>query len=544
VWLVRESATGREFAAKVIVGDNAMDRPAQDLLERARKEVRIAQARPHEHILRVHAALPAEVSGQPAVATLADYAPGGSLAALVQVRGGLPVGECVTAVAPIAQALAALHADGTAHGDVSPGNILFTVEGKPLLADFGLGRMIGDEGVERGGTPGFTAPWSTSASTHDVGRPAEAGALRPAVLAAADDVFSLGAVAWFALTGAPPAPTDARAPLPLLLDDVPMELTAAVEAALRDDPRQRPSAEELARSILRSARPAHVDLAAAVDDTVLPQLITRRREPERSRRQLLSLGRRRGLPRRRGAGRRRAASAQPSAQPIGAWADRRGTPSDRRGRAHGRRRWLLWSGAAATAVGAVLALVWWAGFGAAPTPGRDGAIAAQQVGMDAAVRPASWAALPDRLRHSAESADPVQAVQALSEIRARAIAARDRELLAAVNAPGSAAHAADTALLDRLAADGQQLEGFSARVLTASLDAPLAGGGSRQDPGAPRAAGAEIAVVRARVVTSGYTVKDSGGTTVGERPSGADQELRVVVQRAGGSWRVAAIAPA
>lgn len=520
VWLVREEATGCLFAAKVLRPGEGGE-GVQDVLERARKEVRIAQARAHRHVLGVHRALVAEGSGEGTIAIVSDYAPGGSLGHLVRVRGRLPVGECVTVVAPIAQALAALHADGTAHGDVSPGNILFSVEGMPMLGDFGLGHMVGDQAAAGGGTPGFSDPAASAHSpgdsrsgpgAHDAAGPGTQPGLRPAALAAAGDVFSLGAVAWFILTGEPPAPTDQRPPLALMLPEVPAELAAAIEAALRDDPRQRPSADELARSVFRSARPASVDLAPAVDASVLPELPTRRREPA---------GRRRIR-----AGRRRRSEGRP-----------RGAGSG------GPRRWMLWSAAGALLAGTVVAGAWWIGvLGRADAMGQGHASGPGTTGqVQGASRGDARAGLPEALRRAADSSDPVQAVQALSDIRARAISAQDRELLGSVNAAGSEADAADTALLDRLAADGQRLEGFSARVLSAALESPGEAGAASGGPAAP---GAEAAVVRVRIVTSGYVVMDSTGATVGERPAGLDQELKVVLAREGERWKVARIAEA
>jgi hypothetical protein len=137
-------------------------------------------------------------------------------------------------------------------------------------------------------------------------------------------------------------------------------------------------------------------------------------------------------------------------------------------------------------------------------------------------------------------------VQALSEIRAQAIAAKDRELLAAVNVPASETAAADTALLDRLDSAGRRLEGFSARVLSAARDAAPAApaDAERSAEGAGPTDGDRGAVVRVRIVTSGYTVRDSAGATVGERAAGVDQELRIVLGREEGRWQVARILPA
>ena len=43
----------------------------------------------------------------------------------------------------LAQALQALHGHGVVHGDLSPGNILFTVQGRPAVADLGSSRLLG-----------------------------------------------------------------------------------------------------------------------------------------------------------------------------------------------------------------------------------------------------------------------------------------------------------------------------------------------------------------------------------------------------------------
>ena len=38
----------------------------------------------------------------------------------------------VTTIAPVAAALAHAHGNGVVHGDLSPGNIVFTAEGRPV----------------------------------------------------------------------------------------------------------------------------------------------------------------------------------------------------------------------------------------------------------------------------------------------------------------------------------------------------------------------------------------------------------------------------
>ena len=120
-----------------------------------------------------------------------DYAAGGSLAQLVNCRGPLGVGEAVTVLTPIAQALGYLHGKGFMHSDVAPGNVLFTAHGKPLLADLGITRMVGDAAATfPAGTDGFLDP-------------APVDALR-AGLQPERDVYSAAAVGWYCLTGKAP----------------------------------------------------------------------------------------------------------------------------------------------------------------------------------------------------------------------------------------------------------------------------------------------------------------------------------------------------
>ncbi|RAX46705.1 serine/threonine protein kinase [Arthrobacter sp. AQ5-06] len=281
VWLVTEERSGRELALKCLgeghrgmTGPGEGREPAADAEEAIRREIRILSVLDHQHLIKAHDALslhrPAgsSVTGGGTIGLLLDYAPGGSLGDLVGSRTKLTIGETVTVLTPIAQVLGYLHGQGFTHGDVSPGNVLFTGHGKPMLSDVGIARMVGDvSGVPDHGTPGFMDP-------------APVDAVR-AGLQPERDVYSVAALGWYCLTGQPPRRTADRPPLSLLLPDVPAELAAALEAGLNEDRRLRPTAVELATAVYRSAPPLPVDLASSVHATVIPQLLTRRRVPER-----------------------------------------------------------------------------------------------------------------------------------------------------------------------------------------------------------------------------------------------------------------------
>jgi hypothetical protein len=63
--------------------------------------------------------------------------PNGTLAELLERRGGLDAGEAVTILAPIATTIDRIHAAGVAHGRLSLGAIGFRDDGAPTLTGFG-----------------------------------------------------------------------------------------------------------------------------------------------------------------------------------------------------------------------------------------------------------------------------------------------------------------------------------------------------------------------------------------------------------------------
>jgi serine/threonine-protein kinase len=84
------------------------------------------------------------------------------------------------------------HAQGVAHRDLQPANVMIGAFGEVLVMDWGLARPLGAPLVPRDvGTPGY----------RDIADPSAADAL------VAADVFSLGAILFYMLTGRHPAET-------------------------------------------------------------------------------------------------------------------------------------------------------------------------------------------------------------------------------------------------------------------------------------------------------------------------------------------------
>ncbi len=109
----------------------------------------------HPHVVRL-----VEDIGLPggAVALVLERASGGSLARVVDARGHLTPAETVTVLTALATTLVDLHRMGVTHGDISPGNVLFHADGRPVLADLGVSHVAATHRTEAWGTDGFVDP--------------------------------------------------------------------------------------------------------------------------------------------------------------------------------------------------------------------------------------------------------------------------------------------------------------------------------------------------------------------------------------------------
>lgn len=218
VWRARSETSDEVVALKRLHSTDAIAR------ERVRREAAILSSVAGAHVVRVRDLV---ITTTDAVLVM-DYAEGGNLATILAVRGELAGPEVVTLVAPLAGALADAHDRGIVHGDVTPANIVFAADGRPLLTDFGVARAVGTVAAEVEVTAPYVAPEVLT------GAPASAAA----------DVYSLCRVAADALAraSAPPA------------------LLAAIEAGLAEDPHDRPGARRLAGDVLRACAAAPVRL--------------------------------------------------------------------------------------------------------------------------------------------------------------------------------------------------------------------------------------------------------------------------------------------
>jgi eukaryotic-like serine/threonine-protein kinase len=162
------------------------------ILERARREVELLGAIDHPNIVRLESTL--TLVGQPpiAVAWLEEFLDGRDLADALGLQWSWDA--TYRMLHDLAFGLAALHAVGVVHRDLSPNNVRQRADGSYCVMDPGYARWIGRStltGLAQPGTVGYLSPEHVSQT------------VRPSF---ASDVFCIGILAFECLTGDVPIP--------------------------------------------------------------------------------------------------------------------------------------------------------------------------------------------------------------------------------------------------------------------------------------------------------------------------------------------------
>ena len=194
VYLAEHQLLKRPCAVKLIRPGDATDPRA---LERFEREVRLTATLSHPNTVEIYD------YGRTEDGTyyyVMEYLPGLSLAELVERHGPLPPGRAVYLLRQVCGALREAHAAGLIHRDIKPSNIFAARRGGmddvAKLLDFGLVRPAATTGAAHLsgegqilGTPLFMSPEQARGGRE---------------LDERSDIYSLGAVAYYLLTGRPP----------------------------------------------------------------------------------------------------------------------------------------------------------------------------------------------------------------------------------------------------------------------------------------------------------------------------------------------------
>ncbi|MEU1479076.1 protein kinase [Streptomyces sp. NPDC005760] len=233
------SRSGREVAVKVVHAQYAEDPVFRT---RFRQEI--------EAVRKVSGAFTAPVldadpeAARPWMAT--QYVPGRSLADRIAELGPLRETELRRLALGLVEALRDIHRAGVVHRDLKPANVLMAEDG-PRVIDFGISRAAENHPLtETGqmiGTPPFMSPEQLT----------DARTVGPA-----SDVFALGALLVYTLTGR--GPFDADSPYLTayqvvhdepVLDGVRPDLRTILQSCLAKKPADRPGLDEVAREFAR-----------------------------------------------------------------------------------------------------------------------------------------------------------------------------------------------------------------------------------------------------------------------------------------------------
>jgi len=221
------------------------------------------------HIVRVYDVF--EAGGTAYMVT--EYVEGRTLEAEVQARGPMSEDRVRSLLMALAEGLSAMHAAGFLHRDIKPTNVMVRWDGSPVLIDFGAARQaIGSRSSEL--TQFYSPRFAPIEQYRRKSQPGSAPGPDPRQ-GPWTDIYALGAVAYWALSGREPDEAPAR----MLGDELPPlrdvaqqratdELASAVDAALVVLPENRPrSLEEWRRLLDRPPDPSAAPDSKADSDS-------------------------------------------------------------------------------------------------------------------------------------------------------------------------------------------------------------------------------------------------------------------------------------
>jgi serine/threonine protein kinase len=255
VYRVRDLHLEREVALKVL--DPMLTRDAE-VVERFRREAQLAARLNHPHIVNIY-----DIGGRSGVIWYTmELIAGPNLAQLVEREGPLPADRLLRLLREALSALAQAHGSGLVHRDIKPENMLIDLDGSIRITDFGLALALRAKfggATSQSGTPQFASPEQLLGERVDQ----------------RSDLYSLAAVAYFAMLGTPPFP--GLTPEQVLAkqttnqfpiagehrDDVSAALQEVLDRALAADVDARyPSAAEFLQAVNRAAGDGERDSAA------------------------------------------------------------------------------------------------------------------------------------------------------------------------------------------------------------------------------------------------------------------------------------------
>lgn len=279
VYSARDGMMERTVAIKVMMADLEDD---PETSSRFYREARSAGQLVHPNIVTIFDM--GQENGRPYI--VMEYLDGETLNKYLARPEAADIEVKIHLMVQIAQGLHAAHARGIFHRDIKPGNLLVRASGQLKIVDFGIARLASSSMTASGlimGTPDYMSP--EQARGDDVDQ--------------RSDIFSMGAVFYYILTGRKPfAASDlavvllkvqTEEPLPIRETEAPPDLTRIVMEALAKKPADRyQSCAKLLAELEHLARSLESETRQSLDDAA-NRLVALQRQAARRRELIASL---------------------------------------------------------------------------------------------------------------------------------------------------------------------------------------------------------------------------------------------------------------
>jgi tetratricopeptide (TPR) repeat protein len=239
VYQARDQELDRVIGLKVIRPELAGN-PA--ILQRFKQELILARHVTHKNVVRIYDL--GEADGIRFITM--EYVEGDDLRTLLRRHGKFSPSQTVEIIQQICRALDAAHSEGVIHRDLKPQNVMRDLQGRVVVMDFGLARLLESPGMTQTGalvgTLEYMSPEQALGETLDQ----------------RSDLFAVGLIFYELLTARSPYKADtgiatlvkrtreAAVPISQIDSSVPKSLSLIVARCLERDPNQRyASAQEL-----------------------------------------------------------------------------------------------------------------------------------------------------------------------------------------------------------------------------------------------------------------------------------------------------------
>jgi DNA-binding response OmpR family regulator len=276
VWEAEQVLSGRLVALKLL---HASLNARPEMRRRLLREARAAGSVSHPNVVDVFDVFELQDATPVLVMALLH---GQTLGRLLAAAQGLTVEQAADLLLPVVSAVGTAHACGVVHRDLKPENIFLSEEGQRVVVkvlDFGIAKLVSPDERDGSvvtvtgaviGTPGYMAP-EQGFGERDVDHRA--------------DVWSIGAILYEALSGAPPIEADSVgqmlkvlmvdgfAPLVQKKPDLARDVASLVDRMLMRERDARPSdLREVYATLLRHGRVSAPAFGPPVPArTVLPE---------------------------------------------------------------------------------------------------------------------------------------------------------------------------------------------------------------------------------------------------------------------------------